>query len=215
MVYRKRYRKPRKKYRRKNIFWWRLKNKAMRGGLKAIKYLNVEKKTNDTLFNPTAITNTGTIIQLNNLVQGDTNVTRDGNQVKWLNISARCSLRSNTSATTGTSFRFMLVLDKQPNGAIYTVADLLENVDPSSGIEKNNALRFKVLSSKYLAVNPNGRDRYNWTIFKKLNFKTRYQSNAGTIADISTNALSVMVISDQATNTPNFQAFFRLRFIDN
>ncbi len=48
------------------------------------------------------------------------------------------------------------------------------------------------------------------------NFHVEYNNgNAGTIADINSNSLYLVCFSDQATNTPTFQAYVRTWFVDN
>lgn len=223
MAYRYRYRKKRRFYKKRT--YKRSGNKYINYGLKALKIaqylksvLNVEFKEHNVQATAEALPTTGIITQLTNIAQGDTKSTRDGDQVKLTQIYVNGIIQKHASATA-TSVRILLVMDKQTNGAIYTLADLLEDTSASDNIVSANNLdnkfRFKVLYDKVFNVSNSGESRRKYKIFKKLPIKIRYDGNAGDITDITSWSLSLVAIADEATNTPGHTFFARLRFVDN
>ncbi len=220
MPYRRRYksysRKPRR--RRRNIFWRRGANKALYMAKKALSMLNVEFKNHDV---PTAATipdATGTIQQLTNINQGDTTNTRDGAQVKLTSIFIRGNIKQNASATQ-TVVRLMLVLDKQTNQTIYTLADLLQDVTASDSVLSVNNLdnkhRFIVLWDRSFSLSDSGRQVIAFKFHKKLNLKIRYDNTGNGIADLTSYSLSLVRLSDEATNVPSLRSITRIRYVDN
>lgn len=218
MPYKKRYyRRRKKKYYRKNIFWHRLGNKSKRwasylGGLKALKYLNVEKKYNDVTVssNPSS---SGALSTLAGVGQGDTASDREGISVKWTSIHMQCSLIMHNSATH-TIVRMMILIDKQPNGSLASITDVLESADINSFNNKNNAYRFKTLMNRKYTLNseyPEKSAKFN----RKLSLHTRYTGSASSVSAINSNNIIFLIVSDEATNTPSVNLEFRLRFVDN
>lgn len=164
----------------------------------------------------------GTIVQLTNLSQGNTNITRVGNGIKIASIYAKAIFCINASATV-TQIRYMLVQDKQVNGAIFATADLIESVtDVRSVISPrniDNTKRFRILHDKLIILNPNisavvSTCRYI-KIYKKLDMHVRYDGNAGDITDLTQSGLFMVFIGNQPTNAPTVNLDVRVRFLDN
>lgn len=190
---------------------------AMAKYLKGI--VNVEFKTRDTaqtaLFVPDGV---GLVIQLSGIAQGSSTNSRDGAQVKCVSVSLEYTVFMDESATA-TSFRIMLVLDKQTNQAIYAVDDLLDNVANIQSVisprNLDNKDRFSVLYDKRHVLSSNGSKMQQGSFYKATQIKLRYDGTGATIADLTQNSLSLVVISSEATNTPTLSAQFRLRYVDN
>ncbi len=224
MPYRKYNRRYSKRYKKRkgNIFWRRLNNKSYYMAKKALSMLNVEYKCLDTDIADSATSQTPILHQLTNSVQGDTQTTRDGSQIKLTRILLRYKLKLNSSATGGSSVRVMLIQDNQTNGAIFTAADILVNTSGSgaaaliSPLVIDNKFRFRVLYSKLHNMNFEGRDIQSYQkIFNFKDLKIRYNGNAGTIADITSKSLVLLTVTDAATAQPRITAYVRVRFIDN
>lgn len=208
-------RKPRsRKYQRKNIFWHRLNNKVQH----LAKRLNTEKKCIDVSNSTQAFGQTGTVIQLTNLVQGLTDITRVGSQVKITSAYIQIYLTLNAIAPHSI-VRLLLVHDKQTNQAVYATSDLLETVGTASSIVSplnlDNKFRFQILKDKRYVLSSAGPSNRVVKMFIPLQQLIRYDANAGTIADLSSSSLSLVLISDEATNMPNANYFVRLRYVDN
>ncbi len=181
--------------------------------------LNVEYKHHNLSTTATAITDAGSVTQLSNLAQGDTSTTRDGGSVKWTSLQLTYQMKIHVSATTS-MVRIMIVHDKQPNQAIFTLADLLFDatiVDAcTSPYNINNASRFNIIYDKLHALNVNSSNStVIRKIHKKLNLKMRYDAAVGDITDQTQDSLALVLVADQATNDPVIAFSYRGRFIDN
>ncbi len=174
----------------------------------------------------------GTIsnLSLNLIPQGVTESTRVGRKctVKALYIHGNFFLPS-TSAPGDTTdrVRFVVYLDKQANGATATVATngILETAVINSFRDLTNTGRFRILSDKMYTFNctAGARDGTNDQFAEmiksyscympKLNIPLEFSSTTGAIAEIRSNNISVLCISQDAKVTVTYTA--RIRFSDN
>ncbi len=180
--------------------------------------INVEYKFIGITNTATAIPVVPVIIQLNNIAQGDTSQTREGDQVKSTRINTKYFFTQHATATQ-TLVRVMMIKDSQPNGAIYTAGQILADVTVNDSIVSPNNLdgkfRFRVMYNKVHHMSDSGNQIVRGEIHVDLNDKIRFTGNAGDITDLTNCGYSLMVMSTETTNTPAFTQFTRLRFIDN
>ncbi len=164
----------------------------------------------------------GTLVGLNNIVIGDTNITRDGNQIMAASIYIKLIFHIHPSASSS-QIRCLLVKDKQVNNSNFTTPTLLENSTNILSIisprNLDNMRRFTVLYDKIIILNQNitsvSSTARHIKIWKKLNMIIRYDGNAGNINDVTENGLSLLFIGNEATNTPTVDLFSRVLFTDN
>ncbi len=179
--------------------------------------VNVELKNFDVQQTAVALTTTPVITQLSNIAQGDTTNSRDGAQVRAKSLEFSALINFNSSGSK-TNVRLMLVWDKQTNQAIYGISDLLQDVTVSDVMvtpyNLDNKFRFSVIYDR----------RFNLTTAKtSINIKRvfrfnkilRYDASTPSIADLTSNSLSLVQWSNEAVNEPNISTFCRLRFVDN
>ncbi len=182
------------------------------------KLMNVEYKFHDKQNTSTAISDTPIILQLSNIPQGDTDITRDGAQVKCTRLSCKYFITTSPDALS-TIFRVMIILDRQTNQAIYSIADLLADVTTLDNLVSMNNLdnkyRFHVYYNKVHSFSNVGHNASFHEFNKELNLKLRYDASVPDITDLTSNSLSMVVISNQPTNTASFTLFSRLRYVDN
>lgn len=180
--------------------------------------LNVEYNLMDTIITSTASPVTPAVVQLSNIVQGDTNITRDGNQIKVTHIQLKYFFTINASAVQ-TCVRILLVQDKQTNGTAHTGATVLKNVTVFDNVNspylENTRRRFRILYDRVHDLSDSGNKIGRGTKNIRLNLPIRYAGNAGTIADITENSLELIHMSTEASNTPLLHCFCRLLFVDN
>lgn len=177
-------------------------------------FINVEFKYKDTELsvNPSA---SGAFYLLNGLQTGDNVINRDGRLVRIKSCQAKYKLTMNASATN-TTVRFLWFIDKQANQSTPTGSDLFINVNTQGLKNLNNRKRFVFLKDQTISLSSNSLTEKRFNYYRKLDMKTVYDAgDAGTIADITTNALYLYVISDEAVNTPSLELYNRIRFIDN
>jgi len=161
-----------------------------------------------TLFTPTVATAYTTNLHrylIGNVTQGTgatSLLARIGNTILLRGVSIKFTVTINpTVSSIATTYRCMLVLDKQPNGAAFNTGDLIESnatVDNMvvSPFFRNYNRRFKILKDKTYTIDCDVKGasaeqqvrKHLW--LKKLYLPIRYtDTNIGTIADINTNAL--------------------------
>lgn len=180
--------------------------------------INVEYKFIDTQNNATNITTTPLIVQLSNIIQGDTTITRDGSQLKCLSLQWSYFLSQDESSITSI-IRCMLVKDKQTNQAIYAAGDVLSDVDAGDAIvspyNRDNRKRFTIMYDRIHVLSDSGvKLVHNGQKFSQEQI-LRYDANAGTIADLTQASYSLLLISSEPVNGVDFTSFVRLNFVDN
>lgn len=189
--------------------------------------INTEWKLYDrTALSGESIDNAGAVYRFSGLTQGDDRNQRDGNSIlpkKWL---TKFNIYKNSSATT-TTFRIMWIMDKEYDGANPAVTDILKTASYNSFMKYANLKRFKVLRNERITLHANkpmvAFDRYiNFNIpnrnpkrQKRKWTHIRYQGTTDGEGDARQNQLLILMISDQAANTPTVDLQSRLRYIDN
>lgn len=177
--------------------------------------INTEFKTIDSTGTSTAVPNAGVRILLNGLVKGDGISNRSGRKVRFKSLQLKYSCE-HSGAGAQNRVRVMVVVDKQPNAAVFTVADLLEDtaIPTISPRNLDNRKRFAWLYDKSFTLN----DDYPEKMFKhyrKIDCKTIFDdSDTGLVADITSNSIYMVAVSDHVTG-PLMTYYHRLRFIDN
>jgi len=169
---------------------------------------------------------------MNGLLLGTSAETRVGQKImikNWqLRLNAVGPQGAASPTVTSTFLRCMVIWDVQPNGVLLGVNDVLQDpVDTvRSPIYMGNSLRFKILYDEVLPMGvqfsvgqtlpPNFQQ---WIKkYQKVNLETRYaDSNNGDITDITTGALVLLLLSDNAdaANNVTVNAWTRIRFYDN
>lgn len=199
-----------------------------------------ELKYFDVYYNTTADTS-GNVTILNAMAQGNTQITRIGNEISCTSVQFRGTIYQNVDASLGgTEVRLMVLWDRQPNSADPTIAGLnngiLNNVTVTnlmlSPYTYENQDRYRILYDKRFIINANTWYDYDipattatidsvlpmYIPFKKklkLSRNTKYDNAAAGITSISSNSLVFVAISNQATLVPTIQSGFRLYFKDS
>ncbi len=219
MPYKKRY----SKKQCKTPLWGKADREIARAAYnmakKAHKFLNVEFKAHTILSTSTVIPDgAGTIIQLSNISEGNSAITRDGQQIKVTSIFFNAHVRMHSSATQSL-VTVMLIRDNSTNQAIYTTGDLLENVANIASVQSppniNNTSRFRILKRWIFKLDSASNTSKYFSHNFALQQKIRFDANDGTITDLTKSSLSLLFISDESTNTPTIRFYHRLRFVDN
>lgn len=227
MPYYRRYNTYRKKRtfkrRRRPTQWYNKKYsvaQAASAALKGVNYIrglvNSEMFKYDQSATSGTISNTGAIINLVGLAQGDSEDQRTGNSIYVRHINASGMLAINASGVA-TSVRVMLVIDKQQLGdTTPSVADILEDtgtaVAPYSKLNALTVGRFSVLSSRVYMLNAD-RPSVSWFVKRSMRHHVRYNGPANT--DIQRGGLYLVVISNEGTNTPSWTRNIRTSYHDN
>ncbi len=180
------------------------------------RFVNTEVHYSDLAIAAAGTSTTPTFTLLNGSQTGDGVSNRTGISIKLERCDLRFILTNNATAVT-TFTRVMVIRDKQPNGAIFAIGDLLVATTPVSPYSDFNQARFVVMYDEVFALSTAGPANASRVVAPSgCNFHVVYNSgNAGTVADINTNSLYLISFSDQATNTPTIQSYVRTWFVDN
>jgi len=178
-----------------------------------------------------AIPTTGLITCINTTVNGTTNITRIGDDITATSIQFRGLFQSNELTLNTSTIRHIVLWDSQPNGALPALADVLDvaviTVPIYAPYNENFQKRFKILYDRVYTITPqvyssitagtidNVLEVKKYSRLKrKLSRQVKYNGNTGGIADIETNSLINIFVSDQATNPPTVEMGHRLYYKD-
>lgn len=163
----------------------------------------------DLSVNPS---NTGSVQLINTIAQGDDVNNRQGNSVlcKYLRFIMNGAM--NGSATN-TIIRIIIFCDTANQGVTPSVTDYLTGANTTSFKNVDNHKRFVTLRDKTYHMSINGVREIADYIYCKTNFHLRY-SGAGSTSVLQ-NALYLLIISNEATNTPVVTIQSRTAFYDN
>ncbi len=198
----------------KRNFPVRKKRKPVRKLNKRVSALEAskERKIIDTQLTAQVSNTTPSLVELTNLAQGLTDTTRIGNKIMLSGLQFRYLAKD----TVQNSVRVMIVQDKQTNGAIFAAADVLADVTAIDNVaslrNRDESLRFRVLYDRVHLISLTGKDSVYVSKFIKLNVPVKYDGNAGTIADITSNSLAILHVSEVASS--NITGFWRVFFTD-
>jgi len=208
-----------------------------------------EYKFVDTYLGTTGATNTlplgsaATFTLLNGLKLGTSAFQRIGNKITmkslyWslgFGLAAADSDPATDTNVLNVPVRMMIVYDKQPNGALPVLGDLLSAfagvdnttaraIDMNSPNNLNNKDRFIVLADKRFILSSNGNSSRHIKKYKKLSTSVAYKSGAtvGDITDITSGSLYFIAFTDSEINgvadpvaTVGMKGDIRLRYQDD
>jgi hypothetical protein len=190
-----------------------------------------EPKNLDESNSSAMSTASGTLVLLNAITQGVTGNTRTGRQVQLEHLRLNMLFYSNT-AIDQDAYRIIVFIDKESRGAAPVVGDLLTNTTVgvsgavlSSHNFDNVPSRFKILADEMIvnqptvsisATNAAWNQPYQHRLYH-IKLKTvvhYYNTSAGTVADIDSNALFFLIYGVNTSNPGTFVYDARLVFRD-
>jgi len=142
--------------------------------------------------------------------------------VKSINIRAYFTLDSqSTNPPTGAIVRWMIIMDKQTNGATFAMSDLLAAVVPNGFRNLDNVDRFVVIKDKSVTLNcmtmnstTSSAINYSRQIrfTKKCNIPIEYSGTTGVIGQVKSNNLYFVYISSDVVSNAIWKG--RIRYTD-
>ncbi len=208
-----------------------LKKMAFQANAKAnyaLSQLNTEKKVVGT----TASALKNDVLLLNGLSEGTGNNDRIGQTVRFKDLSMRIAFTNLTAETIW--LRYIIVRDAAPKGVVPAITDVLQGSSVQSFRNLDNTGRFKILEDKVLTLQystvENTSPSAGFTSIyidleglkgsKQQKNKSKMESNyglgnAGTIADISSGAYYLMIVTSAVANEAVFSYQSRMRYLDN
>lgn len=187
---------------------------------KGVKYLkgiiNSELHHHDNPLSVVSIPNTGLVTHLTGLNTGDTDTTRTGNSILLKNLTYRYLLEVNASVTTNTSVSVIIFLDTQQIAdTTPTPTQVLSTASPQSLLNLTAQGRFKIIKRQNFVLTPSSGVRPAIEIKGYIPMNKHVKFNNTTSTDIQKNGLYLLVIADEATNTPTINGNFRIAYYDN
>lgn len=189
--------------------------KAAWKGVKFIRgIVNAEKRTHVVQLQTTVGT-TPVINELTAIAQGDDYNGREGRSILAKSLYLRGYIQKNASATISV-MRMIVVMDTMNQGTAPTWGDVFNSTDVSSPLSPTNsggALgRFKILYDKLYRLTADT-PTANLYVYRKLHHHIKYEGTAST--DTVRNAIYILSLSTEATNTVGRDIFSTLKFYDN
>lgn len=200
-------------------------------------FLNVETKNVDQIDSSNFLAGSIKTYLLNGISQGDTGNTRDGDQAKITRTYGNVVVQSIIPGSQS-YFRVMLVVDKQADGSVPTIQEVLDvSASEPHHIAHNNMdnkFRFRILYDKVKKLTPQaitgGDGQIMFSYYKDFipkhkdkmkikpfsqGLKVRYSGTGNTASDIASNSLWLFVIADAATADFSCNHVGRTRYVDN
>lgn len=158
----------------------------------------------------TPVTDTGAIVSLSTVGQGDTNNSREGNVIYPTSSRVRCYISLNASAST--SMIRIIIFKFRPN-TTPTVTDVLQTGDVTSFKTDSERFLSKILYDKTHILSDGSVQQKMITITNKFRKYTMGFDEGTTQANY--NALWALLISDESTNAVGIDFEQRLYFKDS
>lgn len=178
----------------------------------------------DTTTGATSVGDGCILTLLNGCQRGDDYNHRTGRRVVGVSLSVRCTLQPDTTCL-GSMLRAAVVVDHQPNGTAMTSTQLWSagtSTYVTAEYNRDYFGRFSVLKDVNVSIpalgaagqGGQGMKTLNWLF--RLRLPVLYNSgDAGTIADISTNSVYlILVAANAATAGAKYTLHTRFGFID-
>lgn len=193
-------------------------NRPMNVAVRGLQRNRMEWKSVDVNGNIDADT-TGGVALLNGIARGDDISERIGRKVMIKSI--QLSIKNNVIGGTGVDqcHRVMLVLDNQTNAAALTIAQVLSSSGTMYYRNLENRARFRILFDKFFTMNATGESgsMVNYKYYRKVDIPVTFNNgDAGTVADIVTGSLYILVVGDAAPGVTAGKCYYysRIRYED-
>lgn len=186
----------------------------------------LEKKYIDVAQATYACSTAGSVTYISGTGTGDDDSSRDGRQIFAQSIQVHGIVQPEDDTTDPCYSRVLIVLDRQPNGALATIANIFASATSTSFMNLNYRDRFVILAEwsgvigkvstaaqSAIAGSPTVQ---HVKLYKDLNdLRITYAGTTASIADASTNALLLVTIGNIAAGAAaNLVAGVRMRFVD-
>lgn len=196
--------------------------KALKMAHNIKKLINVEYKKIDTAN--TISVGTATITNLTLIPQGDDNNERVGNSILHKYVTFKSNLSGNTSNTAiGAVVRMVIFRFARSDGTIPSVGDILETTNnPLSAYARDLTRRddMEVIRDKLWTVtNSTGsaksilQYKFNYTFPE--NKHQKFTGIGSTETSVKSGGVYMLLVSDQTVNSPEFDFYSRITYVDN
>jgi len=180
----------------------------------------------DVSLSAVAYDNTGSIVLLNGIAEGDDFTSRNSRSVMIHSVALRGFAYSSNSAGAAGKIRTMVVWDNAANGAALTFAQLLATTDANSFPNVNFEKRFTILwDSGTVLGNTNtaatlsvaDKSIVSIEVLIKVNAPVAFNGTGATIASIQNGSIYLCTVGDNAAGVTRGAGIIssRVRFMEN
>lgn len=151
------------------------------------------------------------------IIQGDSAITRDGNQMDMVKLSIRLQLALNTSTNTDW-VRFIVFSDGFANGTYPSVTQVLEAADPNASYTREVVIthRFKIWHDVILPMCNSGQNKCLAHVKDiVMRHKVTYLGATDAEGSNGKNAMYYLLCGDETTNLTLFNLDMGVFFYDS
>lgn len=152
---------------------------------------------------------------LSGIAAGTGNQTRIGRKVTFRSFQVRFHMGNQAGTgvgATGSPMRMLVVYDKQPNGALALIGDVLTANDFAGLFNLNNADRFVIIHDHVYQIDSS--TPTTGQFYRKIALDAIYPTGAAGIADINSGSI-VMFLCNTGVTAPVINLQARLRYTDS
>lgn len=179
-------------------------------------YKGKELKFLDTDLNAGTFSTSGSITCLTLIAAGNDNSNRIGRALMLKSVYIRGFIAGDTIAAA--CYRWLVVYDKNPQGALPAITDILTSIDMRAMVNLNNTERFSIIMDQVGQVEFTQLVKMPVSKYAKLNLPMTFNGTGAPIANITSGALYFIkmgnetVIGDPPTSPT---LFARVRYTDS
>ncbi len=156
-------------------------------------------------------------LNLNAMPAGDGISGREGQEIYMRGLSVRFHARANTGGlAVNSNCRLIIYMDKQANEANpANLADILQDASAgedyfTSHYQHDYSKRYKILCDRQFTLNSEN-PTWHMNKYAKLNKKATYADGNSGIGSVTTNAVSMLLLSDIASGSTAPLAYYATR----
>jgi hypothetical protein len=171
----------------------------------------VERKFTDNTVAVAALL-APSLLLVNGVATGTDYNNRIGREIAMKSVYLRLSGANTVDQIA--ALRIMIVYDKQPNGTLPAITDILTAADTISPNNLNNKDRFITLSDQERQISTAADRGFTHVVYKKVGLPVQFSGTNATIASISTGAVYLILIPillSSGASTANFTVGYNLR----
>ncbi len=178
---------------------------------------------NDTL-SPGPVSGTSSIVLMNGVAQGDTRITRDGQDIYIMSVQYKASILLPVTSLQDSNYKVFLVQKDDVRGATIAITDLFKTDSINAMRAINNSKNLHILKQWNRKLKYSGapaaddivsKQRFEFYYKFKVPLRTKYSGTGATITSIDRNGLFlVFMTSSIVTHAITFTGQSRVIFKD-
>lgn len=177
-------------------------------------FVNVEFKFVDNNTSGQVLSTTEFVQTLNNIAQGDSDDTRDGQAMRMKSIQCDGTI---VRGSVDANVKLFWLLDLMPPLGPPAYTSIMNTVagDITASLRNlDNRSRFVILREKQLYLTAD-RPHYTVNYYRRLDAKVFYSDATANYASVRKNGLVFLAVSNVAASGPTLNCKNRIRYIDN